>query len=214
MTAVDRLAGIEAQLEAATDGPWTWDAHRVPTLSGWRGDEDYRYDTEVLEAEHYGECGCRSACELSLNIEDADAEFIAAAPDTIRYLLDLVKAQRAQLDTAGDELDDMTTDRDYWEQKLGRLIYSLASVEEIGEWSSMNDPAKNLIDHVRAKVQTFERQLATTRKDALNEAADKLDALWGERRDKDGRDWTDGVEESETLLRALADTPTETKGTI
>ena len=82
--------------EAATPGPWAWDQHRVPTLNGQAGDPDlYVYETAVIEAEHSGECGCRSACELELNVADADAKFIAAAdPTTVLALLDEIAALR------------------------------------------------------------------------------------------------------------------------
>lgn len=77
------FAAIEARAEAATGGPWKWTEHRVPDLVGVVLSEFYSYDTEVIEAEHSGECGCRSACELNLNINSADAEFIAHAREDI-----------------------------------------------------------------------------------------------------------------------------------
>lgn len=56
-----RLTDIKARAEAATDGPWEWDNRRVPTLNGMAGSRDaYRYETEVIEADHYGECGQRN----------------------------------------------------------------------------------------------------------------------------------------------------------
>lgn len=83
-------ARLRELAEKATRGPWRWTDHRVPDLVGRGGDPDiYEYDTEVIEAEHHGECGCRSACELNLAVGPFDAEFIAAAdPQTVLALLD------------------------------------------------------------------------------------------------------------------------------
>ena len=84
----DRIAKIQARLDAATRGPWHWDGHRVPTLIGRAGDPDiYEYDTEVIEATHGGECGCRSVCTLDLEVGPRDAEFIANAPADVAWLL-------------------------------------------------------------------------------------------------------------------------------
>lgn len=101
MNAADRLAQIEARAQAATEGPWTWDAHRVPTLSGRAGDPaTYAYDVEVVEAEHSGECGCRSACTLDLHVSPDDAEFIAHARTDVPAL---TAALRAVLDRHADD---------------------------------------------------------------------------------------------------------------
>lgn len=79
--------------EAATPGPWRWEG-RISTLIGRAGDpETYVYDAEVIEAEHYGECGCRSACTLDLIVKQVDADYIAAvSPDTVIALLDKLEA--------------------------------------------------------------------------------------------------------------------------
>lgn len=89
----EQLAEIKARAEAATEGPWEWTAYRVPTLEGWKGDPAvYRYQTEVLEADHNGECGCRSACQLDLTIAPSDAKFIAHAREDIPRLIAAVDA--------------------------------------------------------------------------------------------------------------------------
>lgn len=96
----DVVARAEAALVGVTDGPWSWTSPRygVPTLEGWAGDPElYRYDTEVLEADHRGECGCRSACELELSVSDADRAFIAAARDLVPELVAEVARLRSAL---------------------------------------------------------------------------------------------------------------------
>lgn len=88
-----RLDEIKARAEAATEGPWEWTQYRVPTLEGWKGDPaNYRWQTEVLEADHNGECGCRSACQLELTVDPADAEFIAHARTDVPALVAAVEA--------------------------------------------------------------------------------------------------------------------------
>lgn len=79
----------EQLLEGTTPGPWKWDDDRVPTLHGRGGTSDtYEYEVEVLEADHNGECGCRSACDLELNVSNFDKELIAAAPDLARTVIE------------------------------------------------------------------------------------------------------------------------------
>jgi hypothetical protein len=92
VSARDALAAIRERAEAATEGPWVWDTHRVPTLSGRVVSPDYTYDTEVLEANHSGECGCRSACELELDVKPHDAEFIAHARTDVPALVGALEA--------------------------------------------------------------------------------------------------------------------------
>ena len=88
-----RLDEIKARAAAATEGPWEWTQYRVPTLEGWKGDPaTYRWQTEVLEADHNGECGCRSACQLELTVLPPDAEFIAHARTDVPALLAAVEA--------------------------------------------------------------------------------------------------------------------------
>ena len=88
-----RLDEIKARAAAATGGPWKWDNRRIPTLNGMAGSRDvYRYETEVIEADHNGECGCRSACQLDLTVGPADAEFIAHARTDVPVLVAAVEA--------------------------------------------------------------------------------------------------------------------------
>jgi len=100
------FAAIEARAEAATGGPWKWTEHRVPDLVGVVPSEFYSYDTEVIEAEHSGECGCRSACELNLNINSADAEFIAHAREDVPALLAAVRERDNTIARIREVLDD------------------------------------------------------------------------------------------------------------
>ena len=94
-----RLDDDERAAKEATRGPWKWDDYRVPTLEGRAGTPgEYEWDTEVIEASHSGECGCRSACTLELTVSDADREHIARH-DPARVLRD-VAAKRAIIDRA------------------------------------------------------------------------------------------------------------------
>ena len=101
-----RLDEIKARAAAATGGPWKWDNRRVPTLNGMAGSRDvYRYETEVIEADHNGECGCRSACQLDLTVGPADAEFIAHARTDVPALvaaLERVSLHVPTADTTGN----------------------------------------------------------------------------------------------------------------
>ena len=65
----------------------------MPELEATVGDpEAYTYRSTVLEATHGGECGCRSACELNLNITPEDADFIAATgPEVVRALVQRIR---------------------------------------------------------------------------------------------------------------------------
>ena len=88
-----RLDEIKDRAAAATCRPWKWVNRRVPTLNGMAGSRDvYRYETEVIEADHNGECGCRSACQLDLTVGPADAEFIAHARTDVPVLVAAVEA--------------------------------------------------------------------------------------------------------------------------
>ncbi|WP_269304889.1 ead/Ea22-like family protein [Aeromicrobium sp. HA] len=91
------LTELREVAEAATPGPWTWHEYRrsgdpLPYLVGRGGDpEFYVYDAEVIEPDHDGECGCRSACRLELRVRDVDQSHIATFdPPTVLALLDRV----------------------------------------------------------------------------------------------------------------------------
>lgn len=94
------LDAIERTATDATRGPWTWTDHHIPDLEGRAGDPDaYEYSVTVLEASHWGECGCRSACNLELEISEADKAHIAAAsPDVVIALIARLHAAEAALD--------------------------------------------------------------------------------------------------------------------
>ncbi|MGP6175417.1 hypothetical protein [Corynebacterium sp. A21] len=81
----------EALLEGATEGPWKWDSHRVPTLYGTipSSTGDYEFQVDVLDADHDGGCGCRQACELELHVSDADKALLAAAPESVAEVVRL-----------------------------------------------------------------------------------------------------------------------------
>lgn len=87
------LDELEGLCDGATRGPWAWTSHRVPDLVGVTGERGvYEWETEVIEATHNGECGCRSACELELNIKAEDAEYIArTSPDVVRVLIQRIR---------------------------------------------------------------------------------------------------------------------------
>lgn len=87
------LDELERLASAATGTQWAWNDYRVPDLEATVGDpESYIYRTEVIEATHSGECGCRSACALELNIKPEDAEFIAATgPEVVRALIERIR---------------------------------------------------------------------------------------------------------------------------
>ena len=85
------LRQIKLRALAATEGPWSWSGRVAPVLSGYAG-TSYRYSKEVIEAEHHGECGCRSDCQLEVTVDPLDAEFIAAARSDIPRLVAALEA--------------------------------------------------------------------------------------------------------------------------
>lgn len=97
------IEGILARLDTAPRAPWTWDGLSVPGLEGRGGDpEVYEYGTPVLEASHWGECGCRSACTLELELADGAADLIAAGPTDLAAMVAYALALEAELDTLRD----------------------------------------------------------------------------------------------------------------
>ena len=89
--AMTDLDVLHAMTSAATRGPWHWEPYRAgtPVLIGRAGEPGvYGYDVEILEADHFGECGCRSACTLELKVSDADKAYLATvSPDVILELI-------------------------------------------------------------------------------------------------------------------------------
>ncbi|GAB6857978.1 hypothetical protein [Microbacterium xylanilyticum] len=93
------LDELETLAHAATAGPWRWTDHRVPDLLGRAGDPGtYEYEREVIEAAHWGDCGCRSACTLELNIRPQDRAYIASVnPATVLALIGRVRELEARI---------------------------------------------------------------------------------------------------------------------
>lgn len=98
-TTPDGRAELRKLAETATPGPWHWDDHRVPTLYGRGGTPGvYVWEAEVLEASHNGECGCRAACTLELEVTPPNAELIVAARNALPTLLDALDRVQALAD--------------------------------------------------------------------------------------------------------------------
>ena len=83
---------------AATGRDWRWSDHRVPDLiATFEVSDDYVSSRTVIEADHDGGCGCRRDCQLELNIEPQDREFIAATgPDVVMALIDRIRELEAK----------------------------------------------------------------------------------------------------------------------
>lgn len=99
VTAPWDLDTLETTARNATQGPWRWDGHRVPTLHGTGGEAGvYMYETEVIEADHDGGCGCRRDCHLELAIREEDRAHIAAMnPQTTLALIDQIRTLQARV---------------------------------------------------------------------------------------------------------------------
>jgi len=85
-----RLGEIKARLENATPGPWQ---NRNPRIWGGQG----LYD-EVIAP---GPVDCTTHCyggTSQVELTETDAEFIAAAPVDVRWLLEHVEQQRAEVE--------------------------------------------------------------------------------------------------------------------
>jgi hypothetical protein len=92
----DRLAEIAARLQAAAKGPWTVEAHQ-PTLTRRVVSYDGMLDANL------GYLG---------NCNQADAAFIANAPDDIQWLLDRVRELEATV-------AELTAENGTYERALG-----------------------------------------------------------------------------------------------
>ena len=81
-----RLAEIEQRLQAATPGPWFahYEQDGEPTIPFVSDSDDEEWDGRLL-------------LNVDSDREDADAAFIAHAPDDIRYLLEQVRRLRGLL---------------------------------------------------------------------------------------------------------------------
>jgi hypothetical protein len=90
MTNDDRLAAIRTRLEAATPGPWVVhrDGDSIASIS-LPDDGSFGGPLSVVKANVYSD-------PVVLDISDEDAEFIAAAPDDVQFLLNLVEELKAE----------------------------------------------------------------------------------------------------------------------
>lgn len=85
-----------------------------------------------------------------------------------------VLALIARVEVAEGEVLEEIGNRDALEEKLTELVYSLATVEEVGEWSSGNDIADNLTDHIGWKIQRLEAR-ATAAEAAISRVREVLE---------------------------------------
>lgn len=74
-----------------------------------------------------------------------------------------MESKDADLQRLEADLERAIKDRDAWEERLDTLIYTLATVEEIGEWTSGNDPSARLSEHIEGKIQSLEQEYKTLR---------------------------------------------------
>lgn len=79
------------------------------------------------------------------NSED-DADSWPVIYDPTGKTLDELHAEIDRLDKAEDSA---LRERDYWEETVNRILYTCSSVNEIGEWSSANDPVERFIEQFR-----------------------------------------------------------------
>ena len=83
MTDNDLAGEIRQALEDTTPGPWVWTRHDL--------DSTIRPFYSVIAVDHDGGCGCRRACDLQIDISDADRALIAAAPDLLARAADRIE---------------------------------------------------------------------------------------------------------------------------
>ena len=89
MTDNDLAGEIRQALEDTTPGPWVWTRHDL--------DSTIRPFYSVIAVDHDGGCGCRRACDLEINISDADRALIATAPDLLARAADRIEQLEALL---------------------------------------------------------------------------------------------------------------------
>lgn len=83
---------IRQALEDTTPGPWVWTRHDL--------DSTIQPFYSVIAVDHDGGCGCRRACDLQIDISDADRALIAEAPDLLARAADRIEQLEAQLRAA------------------------------------------------------------------------------------------------------------------
>lgn len=154
------IDAIRARMEAATPGPWRWDSWRddLHHLIGRGGSpETYEYDVEVIEPEHSGECGCRSACYLSNVVSEADREFIAHARTELPAALDEITRLRAALDEARAEVEHW---RGMHDDAMAQLRLSIRETTEArAKCAGLSD----LAAEKNARAKAAESALASVR---------------------------------------------------
>jgi len=114
-----RLAEIEARLKAATPGPWAW--WRDPSLV-----EDGVYAPKHPDTQYDADGKLVDACTVCRGMtgptREANAQFIAAAPDDIAYLLELARGS-SQAGSAPAEPPDYPSMR----EALQRVSFLLST---------------------------------------------------------------------------------------
>jgi hypothetical protein len=116
----DRLAAIQAQLDAAAPGPW--ESADDPLSEG---------DWMVRQTDFEPDTPDDVAAVIS---HESTAEFIAAGPENIRYLLDLARKQQAALDAVKDFIGwcDAAASREEEFYSKGK-ISAIATAERLRE---------------------------------------------------------------------------------
>ena len=84
----DTLARIRKQADAATEGPWEVKPYYDGAPEGTDHVNSIVGPRQAIIIEQLG-CGC---CDVGLNVEHADAEFVTHARTTVPALLDLADA--------------------------------------------------------------------------------------------------------------------------
>lgn len=75
-----------------------------------------------------------------------DADSWPVIYDPTGKTLDELHAEIDRLDKAEDSA---LRERDYWEETVNRILYTCSSEDEIGEWSSANDPVERFIEQFK-----------------------------------------------------------------
>ena len=109
--------------------------------------------TSLACCEAFGCCAEVRAAKVRTPAPAVPAEEETKAEETLREKVADLESQ----------LEEEIANRDGWEQRLTSLIYSLATVNEVGEWTSSDDLDEKFIDHIGGKIQQLERALLATR---------------------------------------------------
>lgn len=125
MTGLDRVGEITARLNAATPGPWENLGDTGPYVQWILGrakspDEGYHGTQDVLLVD---------SDYISSGLTDDDAEFIAAAPADIAFLL----ARITELETGRDKVLELHKPREYtefWTNMPTGMFYCARCIHE------------------------------------------------------------------------------------